>query len=1137
VDRSLSTHAPVADPSAGEAGKATFPRAGDEAALDTAPLANDPLRTRAPPPPTGPVIRSDTAAAVEGPRERIGDYEILAPIAAGGMGVVYKARQVTLGRLVALKMMLRADTASEDDIRRFHAEAEAAAQLDHPGIVPIFEVGEVGGRHYFSMAFVDGGSLLAKLAAGPMESLSAAALLETVCAAVDYGHGRGIIHRDLKPANILLMPDGTPKVTDFGLAKRVENPGDLTHAGDVLGTPSYMPPEQARGDLAAIGPASDIYALGAILYHVVTGRPPFMAATVLATLKQVLDADPVPPRQLNPQVDRDVETIALKCLEKEPQRRYPSAAAVAADLRRFLAGEPILARPTPAWERAYKWGRRRPAVAMLAGVSLLALVSMAVGGMFWAQAADQRAKLARRDADDRTRQLAERDALDAMRQDLRDTIRRVTQFLDGGSLREAEVAVEQALAKAGDSPALAMERHDVEALKADLDVRLAAERDRTAARTRLDDFDRLRDEAIFYGSHSFGLDPIRNQATAATAARSALALWGIDPSTAAGAARPPDGQMPGFEHYAPAERDRIRDRCYELLLVMADATVRAAGPRPPPSVRDEALAAIAAAVGLIGHETKATHAERAECLGRCGDAVGADRERMSAAASPSAATAADSFLVGKLLLPSDAVISDDDLKRAKLAFEETLLLEPDHFWAQYSLAMLGLRHGRPETADVHLTSCIARRPDFPWALILRGSARTDLGEFDLAAADFSRALELGPEPEARYVILVNRATLETTKPVQDVEEACRLLREAIELEPTAYQALVSLATIESRRGLLDEALALLDRAVAIAPTVAVVHRERARLHARRRDFAAAESDLRASIGLEPAPTARADDLAMLGQLLFRQGQFDPALATLADALALDPSQPQAHLWQGAILVDRGRLDEALASFDAYLHHGGRPNVDFHRIRGLCRAQRSDFAAAIDDYSRAIEIEPSAEVHTKRGWLYALRGNPHFGLRDFETALALDPANADAHCGRGMALAAVGRHADAADAAERALDLAEPTFAETLKVASVFAVAAQRVVFTDEERRRQGPTPAQLRIAYIERAAGLVDRALGSEAAGVHDDLWREHVEGNGHFLPLLVEPEFRRLKEDVFERSVEGSGADSVTTKGPEDDR
>ncbi len=1100
---------------AGNGGGASSPACAP--GLVTVPPLADPHAT------VPPVAVAAGAAAPPGTTQRIGDYEILAPIASGGMGVVYKARQLGLDRIVALKMMLRADTASADDIRRFHAEAEAAAQLDHPGIVPIFDVGEADGRHYFSMAFVEGGSLLKLLADGPMEPRAAAGLLNAVSSAVAYGHDRGIVHRDLKPANILLGADGTPKVTDFGLAKRVEAAGDLTHTGQILGTPSYMPPEQARGDLSAIGPLSDVYAIGAVLYHAVTGRPPFMAATVMATLKQVLEADPVSPMQLNPQVDRDLETIALKCLEKEPHRRYGSAAELAADLGRFIAGEPIIARRSSAWERAYKWSRRRPAAAMLAAVSLVAVVSMAVGGLFYAQAAEQRAKLAQREARDRARQLEDRDALDATRRALQAAVRRSSQLLDAGSLQEAEVAVEQALAKAGDTPALAEERREIEALKADLAGRLAADRDRAAARQRLTDFDGHRDTAMFYGLQSFGLDPVKNQQTAASEARAALAAWGIDPAATAHASAPIDWQSSAFAHYDEAERSRIRSRCYELLLVFADATLRSEGAASSRKEIDAAIAAVDRAVSVIGHETPATRLERAECLDRRGDGAGAARERSLATRQGGADTAADSFLVGKLLLRPDASATDEDLKRAKTAFEQTLLLEPDHFWAQYCLGMQGLRQSRPDMADVYFTSCVARRPDFAWSYILRGAARTSLGEFDLAAADFDHAVALEPEREARHVALVNRAVLEFTRNRPD--EARRLLAEAIDLEPRGYQAIVSLATVESRQGRHDEALALLDQAVELEPNSPVVHRQRGRLHAERRDSAAAERDLRAAARLEGTnPEARADDLALLGQMLFRQQKYDEALAIWDESLSIDPDEPQSHLWRAALLVDRGRFEEALPSFDAFLKRG-RPNVEFYLTRGMCRASMGSFAAAIDDYSRAIEIEPSAAALCQRGWLYALRGNPAFGLQDFEKAITRDPSHADAHCGRGLALAYVGRHADAALAAERAMELAEPSFVNTYKVATVFAAAAPRVVLSAEEKKKQGPTPGQLRVAYIERAAELLDRALDNEADHLHDDLWAAHVETDGHFQPLLLEPEFKKLKRAVLDRAADPQAA------------
>jgi WD40 repeat protein/tRNA A-37 threonylcarbamoyl transferase component Bud32 len=321
-------------------------------------------------------------------------YELLGELGRGGMGIVYKARQVKPNRVVALKKIKAGTDADEAELQRFRTEAEAVARLQHPNIVQIFEVGEHDGLPFFSLEFCPSGNLRTKLAGTPLPPAEAARLVATLARGVQAAHEQRVIHRDLNPANVLLAADGTPKITDFGLAKKLEGEpgasatGGLTVTGAVMGTPSYMAPEQARGQTKAIGPAADVYALGAILYECLTGHPPFRAATVAETLLQVLADDPVPPRQLQPKTPRDLETICLKCLHKEPGRRYASALELAEDLQRFAAGEPIRARPVGRGERALKWMRRRPTTAALLGVSVVAtvvLVVLVVGLLFYTQ--------------------------------------------------------------------------------------------------------------------------------------------------------------------------------------------------------------------------------------------------------------------------------------------------------------------------------------------------------------------------------------------------------------------------------------------------------------------------------------------------------------------------------------------------------------------------------------------------------------------------------------------------------------------------------------------------------------------------------------------------------------------------------
>ena len=319
--------------------------------------------------------------SVVGPpaQARFGDYELLEEIARGGMGVVYRARQRSLSRIVAVKMLLFAGLANAERLRRFRTEAAAASALEHPNIVRILDAGEQSGQPFLAMEYVPGRDLARSVTDRPLAARQAATYVEKIARAVQFAHQHGILHRDLKPSNVLVDAFDEPRLTDFGLARNLDDAADLTRTGQALGSANFMAPEQAAGDVQRIGPVSDVYGLGAILYHLLTGRPPFMAETFEATLRLVLDRDPVAPHQTNPSVPADLETICLKCLEKDQAKRYAGAQELADDLARFLRHEPIQARPVSPAERAWRWCRRKPSLATLGGVALLLLLIILIG--------------------------------------------------------------------------------------------------------------------------------------------------------------------------------------------------------------------------------------------------------------------------------------------------------------------------------------------------------------------------------------------------------------------------------------------------------------------------------------------------------------------------------------------------------------------------------------------------------------------------------------------------------------------------------------------------------------------------------------------------------------------------------------
>ncbi|HYH63579.1 MAG TPA: protein kinase, partial [Urbifossiella sp.] len=654
----------------------------------------------------GPVVGRDAGpVAVPG-------YEGLEELGRGSMGVVYRARQAGLGRPVALKMILADTRADREALDRFTSEARILASLQHPNIVQVYEI-DLGHRPpYFSMELVEGGTLADRLGGRPQPPRVAAALVRTLARAVQAAHVRGIVHRDLKPGNVLIPaadahgstigritaalglqpPDlghASPKITDFGLAKDLHAGDDQTASGVVMGTPNYMAPEQAEGKSKGVGPPADVYSLGAILYEALTGRPPFTGESSMDTFIQIFHAEPVSPSRLQPRIPRDLETICLKCLHKVPGRRYPTAGELADDLDRLLAGEPILARPTPLHERAAKWARRRPALAASAAFAVVAVLGLA-GAAAWHQVELQH-RLGAAVADERDSRAAEAAAAERERQArLRGTatelVRDAEAALAANDWAGGSVPLARAREQVGDEPELADLRERVDAL------RTRADRQR-GDHERLETFLDRRNDALFHATLFTGSTPAAAAHDTRAAATAALARFGVAPAA-------PGRPAVDSPFYTAAQKAEVVEGCYELLVVLAAACESA-----PEAVRllDQAAD--------LGPPTRALHRRKARYLAGMGQAEAAGRERDRAAATIPT-TALDHFLLGQELYRAG------EYRPAVAALEGALQLRPDHFWARYYLGLCWLKSGQPGQTVTCLTACLAQRRDFPWLHLL-----------------------------------------------------------------------------------------------------------------------------------------------------------------------------------------------------------------------------------------------------------------------------------------------------------------------------------------------------------------------------------------------------------------------------------
>jgi serine/threonine protein kinase/Tfp pilus assembly protein PilF len=986
---------------------------------------------------------------------RVAAYDLLDLLGEGGMGVVYRAWQRGLNRPVAFKMIRGAGRGRSDHLARIRIEAEAVARLHHPNIIQIYEIGEADGAPFISLELLEGGSLEARVAGTPQPGKNAAELLITLARAVQVAHDAGIVHRDLKPTNVLFSKDGTPKLTDFGLAKRLESDSRQTESGQIMGSPSYMAPEQARGHTRDVGTAADVYALGAILYEMLTGRPPFKGETPMETVRQVVEDDVVPPSRLVPRVARDLETICLQCLHKEPSRRYGAARALAEDLERFLAGRPIAARRTPLWERAVKLARRHPLAATLLSLGILATFGLTAAWLNYSSSE------ARRKAGLRTKST----------QSLFEAQNLLTRERWG----DAEPILTAIQAEIRGEPELA----DLPRRTGDLLTQ--ARQGKSEAETRSHDHERLRTfrerrrDTLLHEAGFPGLGLPHDEDALGSRARGALAVF---------AAPAPEqswelDRLPSS--FSAREHDEIEEGCYELLLILANAE------RSP----DLGLRLLDQAARLRP-PTRALYLRRADCLARRGDASGAQSERKRAEGL-SLVSALDHYLTGKELY------KQGDWAAALPHFDSALLKQPGHFWAHCLSAICNIQLDRPIQAKSELNACLQTKADLSWLYVLRGFAsykiaalartaleslqargrtlRTEVQlQLQAAEADYARALELldaAPSKDIRYPLLVNRGLLWFER--REWDKAAADLQGAIQLDDRRWLAFQNLGQVYLRQNMPDQAIEQFTRAINLKPDSASLYRARALANLERKQPAPAQraraaADLDQAIRLEPpgSPVLAADHTRR-ARLFHQEAREEEALAACAAALKINPDYLEAHRLRVEVYRKLNRYDDLIRSCNDVLARD-KPSATLYELRGLARENLGDHRGAIDDQTLAISLQPtSAPLLARRGARYLVTGAPQLALRDFQDAIRLDESDPDAYLGRGLALVALGRDREAVSDAAKALSMSEPTPARLYTAARIHARAA---IAEAAEARKSAQQAVRLATRNQEQAVNL-----------------------------------------------------------------
>lgn len=1076
-------------------------------------------------------------------------YEILGVLGRGAMGVVYKARQVKLNRLVALKMLLAGAHAGPSQLARFSTEGEAVARLQHPNIVQIYEVGEHDGLPYFSLEYADGGSLSQKIAGNPQPPREAAQIVEQLALAMSVAHDRNIIHRDLKPANVLLTMDGLPKITDFGLAKRLEDDSSQTKSGTLMGTPSYMPPEQARGSASEMGPLADLYSLGAVLYELLTGRPPFRGTTIIETLEQVRTQEPVPPTRLQPKCPRDLETITLKCLQKEPHKRYANCEALAADLHHFLNGEPIQARPVGHIERSWRWCRRNPRVAALTAAVAVLLVAVLGSSTVIG-----------------VRHSREQDAIAATEKVAVQRKEQATEAIAGGNYQRAQDLLRWSDPLLSGSADLQEVRSDLETLKAQVDVYAAFKQQLDSARF-----------ACWFGSR-------KQQEEGRRSCHELVGLYDkIEGRTGRG--------LGGLPPLNELQMQLFKEDVFELFLMagLIERDLAAnGGDAAERKAAQQALDWFDRAEQVVPG-TRTLRNRRAQCFAQLGDAV-AESKNIEQAKAITPTSAVDHFWHAfanqqrgdEALGRKDVKAAPDLFRKAIAGYAAFLQLRPDNFWGYFNWASCHFKlNDRPDLVDAQIgyTACMRLRTDFAWPYNNRGAVHLRLGEHDLAVADFTAALaryqhysEAHANRGLAYLALdktdlaladFNQAIVlkpdyadayrgrgetfskrkqfadavrdftrlldlsEDKAPVHEkraavyralgqAEDAIKDYGQVIAKNPKNLDARAARAELFLGRGRYPEARDELTHILEAAPKAAVIWRARGILNWQNlKEFDAALFDLEQFAKLAPK---NAEAPRCIGVILLGRRAYDPALVALQKALDNQPGYPEAVWAVAQIRLWQDKPEEALKLLDPLVAKlpAGPPetlNVRASIYQALGRPEEAEA-----DYLRMIELKPKEpEAYVSLARVYDKQSHPEKATACLDRLVAAVPESEWAYMRRAEHRRDHKKFDDALADCDQAARINPDSALPLLVRASIEAARGKPTeAVAEAERALKKAPPHDGHVLYTAACVwSLASRAAGPDEAPRYADraaaLLAEALDRGFHD---LLYPEHNRMPDD-----------------------